>query len=154
MSTMMQITQSRTPVTAMQSRTGGFVPVPKGSGGPKETVWSHWALTSASRFSPAIHRSPSESSLSVQRPPLDASASFMHVMHPRMLALVPWALVTKAEPVASISKVKAPTVSKIHTACQWAITRFSNLVPFDTNEWDQPLVNNIHVVPHYWDIND
>jgi len=76
----------------------------------------------------------------------------MHVMHPRMPASVPWALVMKAEPVASILKVKAPTVSKIHTACQWAVTRFSSLVPFDTNEWDQPLINNIHeVVPHYWD---
>jgi len=75
-------------------------------------------------------------------------------MHPRMLASVPWALVMTAEPVASISKAQAqaPTVSKIHTVCQWAITRFSSLVPFDTNEWDQPLINNIHkVVPHYWD---
>src|SRR5260370_10941019 len=89
MLTMMQIAQGRTPVTpSMQSKTGGSIPalnVPEGSGGPKETVQSDWASASASRFSPAIHGPPSESSLLVQRPPADASTPPIPVMHPRIL---------------------------------------------------------------------
>src|SRR6266446_4057509 len=79
------------------------------------------------------------------------------MMCSRMSAPVPQALAASSEPIAltsSVSKVKAPTISKIHVAPQWAITRFSSLAPFDANEWDQPLVSPgsiQEVVPHYWD---
>ncbi len=74
-----------------------------------------------------------------------------------MSAPVPHALAASSEPIASTSlasKVKAPTISKIHITPQQAITRFSSLAPFDANEWDQPLVSPgsiQEVVPHYWD---
>src|SRR6266436_621744 len=78
-------------------------------------------------------------------------------MYSRMSAPVPQALAVSSEPIASTSlasRVKAPTISEIHIAPQQAITRFSSLAPFDTNEWDQPLVSPgsiQEVVPHYWD---
>src|SRR5260221_13368685 len=78
-------------------------------------------------------------------------------MYSRMSAPVPQALAVSSEPIASTSlasKVKAPTISKIHVTPQWAITRFSSLAPFDADEWDQPLVSPgsiQEVVPHYWD---
>src|SRR5260221_3525630 len=74
-----------------------------------------------------------------------------------MSALVPHALAASSKPIAStssVSKVKAPTISKIHITSQQAITRFSSLAPFDADEWDQPLVSPgsiQEVVPHYWD---
>src|SRR5258708_25857790 len=78
-------------------------------------------------------------------------------MYSRMSAPVPQALATSSEPITSTSsgsKVRAPTISEIHVAPQWAITRFSSLAPFDTNEWDQPFIppgSIQEVVPHYWD---
>src|SRR5258707_15307600 len=78
-------------------------------------------------------------------------------MYSRMSAPVPQALAASSKPIAltsSVSKVKAPTISEIHVMPQQAITRFSSLAPFDTNEWDQPLISPgsiQEVVPHYWD---
>src|SRR5258707_13671950 len=57
---------------------------------------------------------------------------------------VPQALAVSSKPIgstSSASKVKAPTISEIHVAPQQAITRFSSLAPFDTDEWDQPLIS-------------
>src|SRR5258708_22214585 len=156
MSTMMQVMQTRTLVTpAVWSKAGGSVPalnVPMGPGGLRETAQ---ASTSMSNPSSTIHGSPSEPLSSVQRP--QTSIPPLPVMYSRMSAPVPQALAASSKPIASTSsasKVKAPTISKIHVVPQWAITRFSSLAPFDTDEWDQPLVfpgSIQEVVPHYWD---
>src|SRR6266436_3855011 len=156
MLTMMQVAQTRTLVTpAVQSKAGGSVPalnMPIGPGGLRETAQ---ASTSMSNPSPAIHGSPSEPLLSVRRP--QTSIPPLPTMYSRMSAPVPQALAASSEPIAltsSVSKVKAPTISEIHIAPQWAITRFSSLAPFYTDEWDQPLISPgsiQEVVPHYWD---
>src|SRR5258708_38157877 len=116
MSTMMQVMQTRTLVTAaMQLKAGGSVPalnMPMGPGGLRETAQ---ALTSMSNPSPAIHGSPSEPLLSVQR--LQTSIPPLPVMYSRMSAPVPQALAVSSEPIALTSlasKVKAPTISEIH----------------------------------------
>src|SRR5258708_11721879 len=156
MSTTMQVMQTRTLVTpAMQSKAGGSIPafnVPMGPGGLRETAQ---ASTSMSNPSPTIHISPSQPLSSVQRP--QTSIPPLPAMYSRMSAPVPQALAASSEPIAStslVSKVKAPTISKIHIMPQWAITRFSSLAPFDADEWDQPLVSPGSIqeaVPHYWD---
>src|SRR5258708_893000 len=153
---MMQVMQTRTLVTpVVQSKAGGSIPalnVPIGPGSLRETAQ---ALTSMSNPSPAIHGLPSEPLSSVQRP--QTSIPPLPTMYSRMSAPVPHALAASSEPIALtslVSKVKAPTISEIHVAPQWAITRFSSLAPFDANEWDQPLISPgsiQEVVPHYWD---
>src|SRR5260221_7727281 len=105
--------------------------------------------------SPAIHGLPSEPLSSVQRP--QTSIPPLPMMYSRMSAPVPHTLAASSEPIASTSsasKVKAPTISEIHVAPQWPITRFSSLAPFYADEWDQPLISPgsiQEVVPHYWD---
>src|SRR5258708_23055498 len=126
--------------------------MPIGPGGLRETAQ---ASTSMSNPSPAIHGSPSEPLSSVRR--LQTSIPPLHMMYSRMSAPVTQALAASSEPIALTSlasKVKAPTISEIHIVPQWVITRFSSLAPFDTNEWDQPLISPgsiQEVVPHYWD---
>src|SRR5258708_14981835 len=141
MSAMMQVMQTRTLVTpVVQSKAGGSVPalnMPIGPGGLRETAQ---ALTSMSNPSPAIHGLPSEPLLSVRRP--QTSIPPLPMMYSRMSAPLPHALAVRSEPIAltsSASKVKAPTISEIHVVTQWAITRFSTLAPFDTDEWDSTL---------------
>src|SRR5260370_38198506 len=155
MSAMMQVAQTRTLVTpVVWLKAGGSIPalnMPIGPGGLRETAQ---ASTSMSNPSPAIHGSPSEPLSSVQRP--QTSIPPLPTMYSRMSAPVPQALAASSEPIALtslVSKVKAPTISEIHVAPQWAITRFSSLAPFDTDEWDQPLISpgSIQEVPHYWD---
>src|SRR5260221_10329487 len=139
----MEVVQTRTLVTpAVRPKADGSVPalnVPIGPGGLRETTQ---ALTSMSNPSPAIHGLPSEPLSSVRR--LQTSIPPLPMMYSRMSAPVPHTLAVSSEPIASTSsasKVKAPTISEIHIAPQWAITRFSSLAPFDTDEWDQPLVS-------------
>src|SRR5258705_4612751 len=156
MSAMMQVAWTRTLVTpAVQSKAGGSFPalnMPIGPGGLRETAQ---ASTSMSNPSPTIHGLPSDPLSSVQR--LQTSIPPLPMMYSGMSAPVPHALAVSSEPIAStslVSKVKAPTKSKIHVVPQWAITRFSSLAPFDTDEWDQRLVSPgsiQQVVPHYWD---
>src|SRR5258708_5801475 len=156
MSAMMQVARTRTLVTpAVWSKAGGSVPalnVPIGPGGLRETAQ---ASTSMSNPSPAIHGLPSEPLSSVRRP--QTSIPPLPMMYSRMSAPVPHTLAASSKPIASTSsasKVKAPTISEIHVVPQQAITRFSSLAPFDTDEWDQPLVSPgsiQEVVPHYWD---
>src|SRR5260221_6281378 len=153
---MMQVMRTRTLVTpAVWSKAGGSVPalnMPIGPGGLRETAQ---ASTSMSNPSPAIHGLPSEPLLSVQR--LQTSIPPLPMMYSRMSTPVPHALAASSEPIALTSlasKVKAPTISGIHIVPQQPITRFSSLAPFDTNEWDQPLISPgsiQEVVPHYWD---
>src|SRR5260221_908113 len=152
----MQVTRTRTLVTpAVRSKAGGSIPALNmliGPGGLRETAQ---ASTSMYNPSPTIHGLPSEPLSSVRRP--QTSIPPLPMMYSRMSAPVPHALAASSEPIAStssVSKVKVPTISEIHIAPQWAITRFSSLAPFDTNEWDQPLVSPgsiQEVVPHYWD---
>src|SRR5258708_26044662 len=153
---MMKVMWTRTLVTpAVKSKAGGSVPalnMPIGPGSLRETAQ---ASTSMSNPSPAIHGSPSEPLSSVQRP--QTSIPPLPMMYSRMSAPVPQALAASSEPIALTSlasKVKAPTISKIHITLQQAITRFSSLAPFDADEWDQPLVSPgsiQEVEPHYWD---